>query len=137
MVLEMPVRSLSGRELKHPAYVCTARDLWPKGLDELLPAQQQDLDNYLRDFARPIRNMADEVSCLGCGSQLTARTETTAKSLGQTVEADLRTGEGRCLHCGYPLRALHKMYSREGELLVQLSSFPLLYHPHSTKRNQT
>lgn len=135
MIIELPVRTLAGRELKHPAYVCRARDLWPRGVDELEESKEQDLNNYLRDFARPVRNIADEVDCLGCGAQLTARTEKTAKRLGRTVEIDEKTGEGRCLSCGYPLRALHMMYSRQGQLLVRLESFPLMYHPNSTKRN--
>jgi hypothetical protein len=130
----MPVRTVAGRELKHPAYVCTARDLWPKDLDELTKSQQEDLDRYLKDFAKPIRNIADEVSCLACGKQLTARTEKTAQQIGQTVEANPDTGEGRCINCGYPLRALHQMFSRTGQLLVKLSGFPLMYHPNSTQR---
>lgn len=135
MILEMPVREVAGRPLKNLAYVCTAKDLWPNDLRELSDAHQQDLDNYLRDFARPIRNIADEVSCLACGAQLTARTEKTAKRLGRTVDVDEETGEGRCLGCGYPLRALHRMYSREGQLLVRLVGFPLMYHPNSTLRS--
>lgn len=134
-VIELPVRKLAGRELKHPAYVCRAVDLWPSEIRELSDQHHQDLDNYLRDFARPIRNIADEMSCLGCGAQLTARTEKTAQKLGRTVDVDEETGEGRCLNCGYPLRALHMMRSRQGQLLVRLVGFPLLYHPNSTKRN--
>lgn len=131
----MPTRTVAGRELKHPAYVCRAIDLWPTELGELAESYRQDLDNYLKDFARPVRNIADEVDCIGCGAQLTARTEKTAKRLGQTVEVHPDTGEGRCIKCGYPLRALHKMHGRDGKLLVRLASFPLCYHPSSTSRN--
>lgn len=132
----MPTREVAGRPLHHDAYVCRAKDLWPTELKELSQSHQEDLDRYLRDFARPIRNIADEMSCIACGSQLTARTEKTAKKLGRTVEVDEETGEGRCLQCGYPLRALHRMYARDGQLLVRLIGFPLLYHPLSTKRTQ-
>lgn len=133
-ILEIPTRELAGRTLKHPVYVCRAKDLWPSELAELSAAQIQDLDFYLRDFARPIRNIADEVSCCGCGAQLTAKTEKTAKKIGRTVDVDETTGEGRCLSCGYPMRALHRMYSRTGQLLVLLKGFPLCYHPNSTSR---
>lgn len=133
--MDLPVRELAGVALKHPAHRCTARDLWPTELDELSKAHQADLDRYLSDFAKPIRNIANEVSCVGCGSLLTAAHPDTAKRLGRTVDVDEQTGEGRCLGCGYPLRALHNIVSREGRLLVQLVGFPLLYHPHSTSRN--
>lgn len=132
----MPARQLAGTEFKHLAYRCKATDLWPNDVKELSAAHQHDLDVYLGDFARPIRNIADEVSCFACGAQLTARTQETADKLGKTVECDEVTGEGRCLGCGYPLRALHLMYSTEGQLLVRLMGFPLLYHPYSTKRSQ-
>jgi hypothetical protein len=134
LILDTPVREVAGHTLAHPAVPCTARDLWPTELDELSPAHREDLDHYLRDFSKPIRNIADEVSCIGCGQQLTARTQRTADELGRTVDVDEKTGEGRCVKCGYPLRALHMMYSRDGLLLVRLVGFPLLYHPHSTKR---
>jgi hypothetical protein len=114
---------------------CTARDLWPTELDELSPAHQADLDHYLRDFSKPIRNIADEILCFACNAQLTARTKATADRLGQTADVDEKTGEGRCLKCAYPLRALHRIYSRTGQFLVELKGFPLLYHPNSTHRS--
>lgn len=134
-MIEAPVRELAGHTLAHPAYRCSVRDLWPTEAKELSGSHQQDLENYLSDFARPVRNIADEMSCIGCGAQLTARTQQTADKIGRTVDVDEETGEGRCLKCGYPLRALHMIYSRQGQLLVKLVGFPLLYHPGSTSRN--
>lgn len=132
----MPTRTVAGRELKHPAYVCRGRDLLlPSEMEAVTPEQLHDLDFYLRDFARPIMNIADEVSCVACGSLLTAKSEKTARKLGRTVDVDEQTGEGRCLNCAYPLRAIHRIYSRSGQLLVRLVGFPLMYHPLSTKRD--
>jgi hypothetical protein len=131
----MPTRTVAGRELKHPAYVCGAKDLLLQSeMEVVTPDQLQDLDSYFRDFARPIMNIADEVSCVACGAMLTAKSEKTAQKLGRTVDVDEETGEGRCLKCGYPLRAIHRIYSRTGQLLVRLVGFPLMYHPLSTKR---
>lgn len=134
MILEMPTRTAGGRSLKNPAYVCTARDLWPTELDELTEDYRHDLDCYLRNFCRPVRNIADEVKCVACDAQLTARLQSTADKLGRTVEIDERTGEGRCIKCGYPLRAVHRMYGSDGRLLVSLVGLPLMYHPHATER---
>jgi hypothetical protein len=134
-VIDAPVREVAGTTLAHPAYRCSVRDLWPTEMARFKGSHVQDMENYLADFAQPVRNIADEMSCIGCGAQLTARTQQTADRIGRTVEVDEESGEGRCLKCGYPLRALHMIYSREGQLLMKLVGFPLLYHPASTCRS--
>lgn len=136
---EYPVRSLAGVIFANSAYHCRPKDLWPQGYREMQPEWVEPIETYLRDFARPIRTIADELRCLACDLQVTGHhvgLQDWRIKNALSYDPDPKTSmEGRCGGCGYPCRLHHAIFMPNGgPLLVRLVPFPLFYHPHSTAK---
>lgn len=94
---------------------------------ELCAKMNAQLDVYYHHFT----DLVDR-KCIGCGSTLVGKDLVDSYIVGATFEWGLAHGEGHCVECGYPARALHyvKFDNDEGELKF---SRVLQYHPSELK----
>lgn len=135
---EIPVRNYNGFVLANPAYHCRHDHLFPPRAGEppVPEGWRMACDLYLANFCKPIRNIANQVSCVACNQLMVAPQ---GKQLANAISWDPNTefGEGRCEGCGYPIRTGHKIWElpRHGrQLLVSLPFFPLCYHPRALEK---
>ena len=132
---EKPVGVAMGILLKNAALHCRIHHLWKMEQDDSLTEQQvRDLTLYLANFAAPIRNAANETECLACGALYSKATPPNQMIPRRENIALHEDGEGRCQKCAYPLRWHHRIFDRNGILLVRLDFFPLSYHPSALEK---
>jgi hypothetical protein len=128
---ERPVRTFNGFVFANDAKHCRPRHLWPRGHTEIKEEWRESIERYLAAFCEPVTTAAKEICCVACNEQVTGhhvglddyrhRTKLTYSPEG--------TMEGRCTTCGYPCRIKHRIVGPNNVLLVELTEFPLFYHP--------
>jgi hypothetical protein len=134
---ERPVRSLGDFVFANDAWHCRPVHLWPRGIKDMLEEWREPIERYLAAFCEPVTTAAKEVCCVACNEQVTGHHVGLDhwKFKQKLTYSPEGTREGRCTTCGYPCRLLHRIVSLDGQhLLVELSDFPLFYHPSATQQ---
>lgn len=131
---ETPETSYLGIMFKNKAFHCRPKHLFPAAdLAEAEAEWVEAMEGYLANFCEPVKNIANQIHCVSCNSQLTGA----QGMLDWRSRAALRVDEespaleARCTQCGYPTRCQHSIFLPNGKLVVQLNWFPLQYHPRS------
>lgn len=119
----------------------TAADMGVSVREGIEPDQEtlslvEDLDNYLRSFAKPIREgdgtswLFSDAKCISCGVSL-------GGMLGSFVWG-IAHGEGNCSRCGWPTRYYHRIVDRNGKPIFEPAIVQILlqYHPDDVRRRE-
>lgn len=135
-VVDRGIKFVAGKEIYNLAFHCTIKDLWPREHQKAEPQWVESINNYLVDFCRPIRTIADELRCVACNQQVTGHHILLMnQATKHALSWDPSTNEGRCEGCGYPVRVRHTIRTLDGQqVLVDLQDFPLFYHPSAIKK---
>jgi hypothetical protein len=91
---------------------------------ELDPAFVEDALTYLENYAAPVDG---KYLCIGCGSPLAGSLTDQLFGSGG-FEWGIAHGEGHCRNCRWPVTMYHRIKTRTGEPLIDMT-LPLCVHP--------
>lgn len=123
-------------QIKAVAQHCTPEmlqvKLTPKPEHEKDPQMQAVLDAAASKMKSYLSGFLPPGDCVCCGSTLGGNDKNLMAAAFGSFEWGLVYGEGRCMRCGYPARAIHRIDLGEGGEF----SFPwiLQYHPDQLER---